>query len=193
MVGRFYGFALIMGILSALWDLIAKIFDSIFSWLGDLLGDWFLVILIIVAIWFAPVIATWLTSVGAPGFLVSAFQTLAVATPWVQSAGAWLWKGGASLLSSAWSGFKALDVGTQAAIVLGAAAAIAPEETEQLLTEAVDLATDIVTNTGGAVLGALSKSPAAWIIGGIAAWFLFFHDKDNKGVETRPAVGAQNG
>lgn len=182
-----------MGILSALWDLIAKIFDSIFSWLGDLLGDWFLIILIVVAIWFAPVITAWLTSVGAPGFLVSAFETLAVATPWVQSAGAWLWEGGASLLSSAWSGFKALDVGTQAAIVLGAAAALAPEETEALLAEAVDLATDIVTNTGGAVLGALSKSPVAWIIGGIAAWFLFFRDKNDERAEPHPVVGAQNG
>lgn len=178
-----------MGILSALWDLIAKIFDAIFSWLGDFLGDWFLVILIIVAIWFAPVITAWLTSVGAPGFLVSAFQTLAVATPWVQSAGAWLWKGGASLLSSAWSGFKALDVGTQAAIVLGAAAAIAPEETETLLTEAVDLATDIVTNTGGAVLGALSKSPVAWIVGGVAAWFFFFRNKGEDETRPQPAVG----
>lgn len=182
-----------MSVFSALWDLIARIFDSIFSWLGDFLGDWFLIILIVVAIWFAPVIAAWLTSVGAPGFLVSAFQTLAVATPWVQSAGAWLWEGGASLLSSAWSGFKALDVGTQAAIVLGAAAAIAPGETEKLLTEAVDLAAEIVTNTGGAVLGALSRSPVAWIVGGIAAWFLFFRDKGDREERPRPNVGVQNG
>lgn len=161
-----------MGILSAIWNLIKKIFSAVLGWIGKLFGKLFWVILILVLIWYAPVIVAWLTSVGAPGFVVSAFELLAVATPYVQSAGMWLWNGGSSLVSTAWQAFRGLDAGTQAAIALGAAAAIAPEETTTLLKEATDLVVDGVD----ALVGALASNPFVWVAAGLAIWFLFGGD-----------------
>lgn len=163
-----------MGILSAIWNLIKKIFSSVLGWLKDIFGKFFLIILILVLIWYAPVIAAWLTSVGAPSFVVSMFNGLSVLAPYVQSAGQWLWTSGSGLVSSAWSAYRGLDAGTQAAIALGAAAAIAPEETAELVAEAGSLLVD----TAGTVLGALTSNPWVLVAGGLAVWWLFFRDKD---------------
>lgn len=159
-----------MGILTAIWRLISKIFSAVLGWLGDLFGKFFWIILILVVIWYAPVIVAWLTSVGAPGFVVSAFETIALATPYVQSAGMWLWNGASSLVSSAWSAYRGLDAGTQASIALGAAALIAPEETAAVISDASDLLVDAV----GVVGGALLSSPWVLAAGAVALYFLFF-------------------
>lgn len=162
-----------MGLLSSVWALITKIFKAIFKWLGDILGEWFLILLIIVVIWFAPVIAAWLVTAGAPAFVVTIFETLALATPYLQTAAAWLWDGGSSLVSSAWSAFRGMDAGTQAAMTLGAAAMIAPEETEAVISDAFDL---LATGTE-AIVGGFLSNPTGLIIGGLAVWWLFFRDK----------------
>lgn len=159
-----------MGILSAIWNLITKIFSSILSWLADIFGDWLLIILILVVIWFAPVIVAWLTSVGAPAFMVSMFEAIAVMTPYVQSAAMWLWESGSSLVSTAWQAYRGLDAGTQASIALGAAALIAPEETAALVSETISTVGDVFSVVADAVM----SSPGLMIAGGIALWWLFF-------------------
>ena len=176
-----------MGILSAIWNLIKKIFSAVLSWIGKIFGKLFWIILIVVLIWYAPVIVAWLTSIGAPGFVVSAFEMISIATPYVQSAGMWLWTGGSSLVSTAWQAFRGLDAGTQAAIALGAAAAIAPEETTALLEESVDL----VVDGADAIVGALASNPVVWIAAGLGLWLLF--GSSNKRREEPDVQPASNG
>lgn len=161
-----------MSIISAIWNLIKKIFSAVLGWLSDIFGKYFLIILALVVIWFAPVISAWLASVGAPAFMVTAFDAIAVLTPYAQTAGQWLWTGGSSMLSGAWQAFKGAEVGTQAAIVLGAAAAIAPEETAVLIGEVVDTADTLV----GAVA---SSSLFGWLAVGVGAYLLFFRNSNN--------------
>lgn len=169
-----------MSIVSAIWNLIKKIFSAVLGWLSDIFGKYFLIILALVIIWFAPMISAWLVSVGAPAFMVAAVDAIAVLTPYLQTAGQWLWKGGSSMLTSAWQAFKGAEVGTQAAIVLGAAAAIAPEETAVLLGEVVD--------TAGTLLGAVaSSSRLGWLAVGIGAYLFFFRDSNNDGERTAAA------
>lgn len=165
-----------MGLLDAIGRLISKIFQKIFDFLGDIFGELFWIILIIVLIYFAPVIAAYLASVGAPAFIVSAFEVLALATPYVTTAVTWLWEGGASLVSSAWSAYSGLSMGQQATIALGAAALLAPEETAEVIEEGTKLVGDVL----GQVVGGLAKTPLGLVVMGLAAYWLFFKD-DNGG------------
>lgn len=165
-----------MGLLDAIGRLISKIFQKIFDFLGDIFGELFWIILIIVLIYFAPVIATYLASVGAPAFIVSAFEVLALATPYVTSAVTWLWEGGSSLVSSAWSAYTGLSVGQQATIALGAAALIAPEETAAVIKEGTALVGDVL----GSVASGLAKTPIGMIAIGLLAYWFLFKDDDNK-------------
>lgn len=167
-----------MGLLDSIGRLIKKIISAVFKFIKKVFSKFFVLLLILVIIWFAPYLAGFFTGIGAPAFIVTAFESIALLTPYVVSAGTWLWEGGASLASSAWSAFKGASVGTQASIVLGAAALVAPEETAAVVSDAVDLVADAALAVGGAVL----KSP--WVIGliGVAGYLLFFKGK-SKGEE----------
>lgn len=158
-----------MSVLGALGSLIKKIFQKIFAWLADVFGQLFWILLIIVLIYFAPMIAGYLASVGAPGVLVTAFEALSLATPYVVSAVTWLWEGGASLVSSAWSAYSSLSIGTQASIALGAAALIAPDETAKLVEET----TSLIGGAVSTVAGAFFSSPVGIAVLAGAAWWLF--------------------
>lgn len=176
-----------MSFFSAVWNLVKKIFSKLFSWLKEIFGDWWWLLLIIAVIWFAPAIAGWLASVGAPEFLVSAMTWIgSTMTPYVVTAGGWLWSGGASLVSSAWTAYKGLDFGTQAMLAVGAAALLAPEETEAVLEEGVDLVTDVIGTVGSAIA---SSSAFMWALGAAAIYFLFL--RDTKKEEPQPIVITQ--
>lgn len=164
-----------MSLFSAIWNLVKKIFGKLFSWLKEVFGDWWQLLLIIAIIWFAPMIAGWLASVGAPEFLVTAMTWVGTnATPYVVAAGTWLWEGGASLVSSAWTAYKGLDFGTQAMLAVGAAALLAPEETEAVLKEGVDLVADVVGTVGTALV---KSSAFLWALGAAAVYMLFVNDE----------------
>lgn len=175
-----------MGILSAIWRLISKIFSVVLGWLKKLFSRFFWIILIVAIIWFAPVIAAWLTSVGAPSFVVSMFEAISVATPYVQSAGSWLWDKGSSLVSSAWSSFRGLDAGTQASVALGAAALLAPEETANLVSDAGGLLVDAI----GTIGGALFSNPWIMVAGGLAIYWMLLRKKDDVKLEVANAQAA---
>lgn len=159
-----------MGLLDSIGRLIKKIISVVFKFIKKIFGKFFLLLLILVIIWFAPYLAGFFAGIGAPAFIVTAFETIALLTPYLVSAVTWLWEGGSSLVSSAWTAFKGAEVGTQASIVMGAAALIAPEETAAVIRDAVDLVADAAITVGGALL----KSP--WVIGliGVAGYLLFF-------------------
>lgn len=173
-----------MGLLGSIWKLIKKVIDVIFKFLKDIFGDLWPILLIIAVIYFAPYIATYLTSIGAPGWLTTAFTTLAEATPSLTSAMTWLWDSGSTLASTGWTAFKQLDVGTQAAILTGAAALLAPEETEAVISDAVGL-----LGTGvAAITGGLLSSPVGLALAGFAFYWVFLRDdKPREIVQPQPA------
>lgn len=167
-------------ILSSLWRLIKAIIKKIFSWIADLFGDWFLVLLLIVLIFVAPYIAAWLTSVGAPAFLVTAFEVLALATPYLTTALTWLWEGGSSILGFAWDAFKGAETGTKLAIVAGTAALIAPEETSALAEDALELASDVVGTGVGVLAGTILSNPLGLAAAAGLIWWFFLRKPSNK-------------
>lgn len=183
-------------VLGALWSLIKKILGKIFAWLKKFLGDFFWIILIIVAIYFAPMIVAWLGSVGAPSFLITAFEGLATLTPYVTTAVQWVWSGVEALGSTAWQAYSGLSAGTQAAIAVGAAALIAPEETATLVGEVVDLAGDVLTTGVTTIGGALVSNPVVLIAAGLAVWWFLSGSSDSKKEQqsdSQPFEGQTNG
>lgn len=169
-----------MGLLSAIGKLISKIFRAIFKWLKKILGEFWLIILILVVIWFAPVIAPWLASVGAPAWAVSFMASIATnLTPLLVSAGQWLWSAGGSVLSGAWQAYNGLGTGMQAAVAVGAAAMIAPEETQSVVEEVgtvIGAGTEAIV---GGVGTAILSNPTTLVLAGVLAWWLFFRNDDD--------------
>lgn len=170
-----------MSLLGSLGNLIKRIFSKIFDFIKKIFKKFWWVLLIIAIVWFAPTILAWLTTAGAPSWLIAGTSWVATnVTPLLVSAGTWLWSGAGSLLSAAWTGYTSLGIGTQAAIALGAAALLAPEETQQVLDDAITTAGEIVGVVTGAVGSALSKSPLVWVgLAGLAAWLFFGSDEDD--------------
>lgn len=162
-----------MGLLSAIGRLFKAIFAKLMKLIKTIFKKFWWVLLIVAIIWFAPAIAAFLTANGAPAFLVSAFNGVATLTPYLQSAVSWLGSSGGSVLDKAWTGFKALEFSTQLAVVGGAAALIAPEETMEVISETVSLAGDMV----GAVVGAASSALGPLLLGAVGLYFLFFRKK----------------
>lgn len=168
-----------MSFLSAIWNLIKKIFSAVLGWIKKIFSKLFWIILILVVIWYAPFIAAYLVEIGAPTFMVSMFDAIAVLTPYVQAAGEWLWSQGSSLISTGWKAYRGLDAGTQAAIALGVSAAIAPEETAAVLSEAGKLAASAI----GSLASGVMSTPVGLILGGAALWFFLFRNKSSQSNE----------
>lgn len=161
-----------MGLLSSL----AKLFKALIKAIVNFIKKYFMVILMVVlivcAVYFAPAIAGWLSSVGAPSFLSSAFTWVgANVTPLLSAA----WNGITSLGNSTYEAFSAASLGTKAAIVTGISAAIAPEETAAVIADAGTLVGDSVA----ALASGIMSSPVGWAVIGLAAW-LFFGGSKNK-------------
>lgn len=170
-------------ILSSLWKLIKKIFKVIIDFISNILGDWWLLILVIAVIWFAPAIAVWLAGMGAPSWCVAAFEAISVLTPTITSWGTAIWNGVSGAAGSAWTTFGQLTAGQQAAVALGASAALAPDETAEVLADVGNIAGEVI----GSVVGGLSSTPlGSMILVGLGVWavfYLFGGGKDKKGPE----------
>lgn len=154
---------------------IGKLFKALIKAIVNFIKKYFMVILMVVlvvcAVYFAPAIAGWLSSVGAPSFLSSAFTWVgANVTPLLSAA----WNGVASLGNSAYEAFSAASLGTKAAIVTGISAAIAPEETAAVIADAGALVGDSVAALASGVM----SSPIGWAVIGLAAWFLIGSSKN---------------
>lgn len=177
-----------MGLLSAIGRLFKAIFAKLMKLIKTIFKKFWWVLLIVAIIWFAPAIAAFLTASGAPSFLVTAVNGVATLTPYLQSAVSWLGSSGGSFLDKTWTGFKALEFSTQLAVVGGAAALIAPEETMAVISETVSLAGEMVS----AVAGAVSSSFGPLLLGAIGLYFLFTRrKKEETTVTVVPAPAAQ--
>lgn len=158
-----------MGLFSAIAKLFRAIIKAIVNFVKKYWKIILMIVLIVVAIYFAPAIAGWLTSVNAPSFLVTGMQWAgANLTPMLASG----WSGVTQLAGSAWNAFSAASIGAKAAIVTGLAAAIAPEETAEVLKEAGALTGELVTGLASGLL----SSPVGLIVAGVFAWLLLRGD-----------------
>lgn len=167
---------------SKLWKAIKKVFSKILNAIKAFIKKFWVVLLVVAALWFAPAIGGWFASIGAPSWLTSAFSWVgANVTPTVTSIGSWLASGGKALGSSIADGWAALSLGQKAAVGVGGMALLAPEETADFLQEAAkdlgDLAGDVV---GGVTAGFVSSPVGTLIMVGLGVWalFLLLEDKD---------------
>lgn len=175
-----------MGLFSSIWKLIKRLVSKLVSLVKKIFKKLWPLLLIIGLIYFAPAIGTWFTGAGFPtigGWFTTIGATMTpTLTSWLSTA----WGGVASLAGEAWTGFKALSLGTQASIVAGAAALLAPDETAEVLGEVGE----VVGDTVGSVVGGLVSGLPGWVwLAGGAALFLMLSRKS----ETVPVIVAEYG
>lgn len=158
-----------MSIFSSLMNLIKKIVKKVVDLVKKLFKKFWPLLLVVALIYFAPVIAPFLTQIGLPT-LGSFFSSIATGvTPTLTKALSWAWSGVSGAAKSGWTAFSGLSLGTQASVVAGAAALIAPEETADLLSE-------VVSTVGDGVTALLEAVPSSvwWLAGGaLALWLLW--------------------
>lgn len=164
-----------MGLLSSIWKLVKKLVSKLVALVKKVFKKLWPLLLIVGLIYFAPVIGTWFTGAGFPtigGWFSTIGTTLTpTLTSWLSTA----WGTVSSLAGSAWTGFKGLSLSTQAAIVAGAAALLAPAETAKVLGEVGEVVGDTVGVVAG---GILSGVPGwMWLAGG-AALLLFLSSRN---------------
>jgi phage-related protein len=167
-----------MSILSSLGKLLKKIVSKILDLVKEIFKKIWPLILVIAIIYFAPVLAGYLGSAGAPAFLTNAFTWVgANVTPLVTSGLSSLWSGASTLISNGWSAFKAASMSTKLSVLSGAAALIAPEETAEFIGEAAEFVVDTATGIVGSVAGALFSNPWVLVGGAVALYFLLRKNK----------------
>lgn len=168
-----------MSIFSKLWAAIRKIISKIFTFVKKILEKLWPLLLALAVIWFAPAIAGWLTTAGAPTWLSGAFSFIGTTvTPYLTSAASWLMSGAGSLFSGAAGVWSSLSMGTKASVILGAATLLAPEEMADLAGEVGTVIGDTIGDVGGAIAGGFASSPFGMIAIGLTIWFLLSRDKD---------------
>lgn len=169
-----------MSIFSSLGKLLKAIFTKLLTLIKKILKAIWPILLIAAIIYFAPAAVGFLTSAGAPAWLTGSFQWIATnLTPGLMSGLEWLTSGAGSLLSKGWTAFKGLELGTQLAIVGGAAAAIAPEETADVLEEAGKTVGEVTGAVASGIGSALFSSPWVLLAAGVAVWYFFIRDEND--------------
>lgn len=167
-----------MGLFSSLFKLIKAIIKKIVAAVKKLVKAIWPLLLIVAAVYFAPVIGSFFTSVGMPS--IGAFFTSTVGsltapmTGWLSS----LWGGVTSLAGTAWTAFKGLEFGTQLAAVTGAAALLAPEETADVISEVGVVVGDVVGELVGGVASGLPTW--VWLAGAVTLFLLFSRRKEDE-------------
>lgn len=164
-----------------LFKAILGVFKRILRMIVNFVKKYWWVILMVVAIYFAPVISSWLTSAGAPSWLSGAFSWVAGnVTPYVTSLVTWLGSSAGSVVGSVGSWFSSLSFSQQAAVALGAAALIAPQETADVIDAGVGAIGDVVGTVGAAIAGSVLSQPLVWVAAGLALWLLWPEKDDQK-------------
>lgn len=160
-----------MSIVSSIFKLFGAILKKIFRFVLNFIKKFWWVILIIALIYFAPVIVAYLTSIGAPSWLTTAFTWLSGATPYVTSVVNSIISGASWIGTSVWNAFASASLGTQLSVAVGASMLIAPEETSQVISDTASLITDV---TGSVIGGVVSAIPSTvwWTVAAVGGLFL---------------------
>jgi hypothetical protein len=166
--------------LSSLGKLLKKVLSKLMDFIKKILKKLWPLLIIIAIIYFAPLTAGYLSSIGAPSFLTSTFTWVAGnVTPLLSTTLSSLWSGGKALLGSAYSAFGAASTSTKLSLLSGAAALLAPEETAEFIGDVGSYIADTATTVLGAIAGTLFSNPIILIGGGLALWWLL-SSKDSK-------------
>lgn len=170
-----------MGIISKLFKAIFSAIKKLVSMVFKLIKKIWPILLVFAAIYFAPAIGGFVTSAGGPQWLSTAIGWVSTnLTPYATSAVSWLTSGAGSLWSSAEEAWAGMTLGTKASLALGSLALLAPEETEELISEVATTVVDATSTIGGAILSGASSSPLVWVMGGLLVlWALSSNDKES--------------
>lgn len=169
-----------MSLFSDIFNWFSAIFKKLLSAVTDFLKKYWVIIALVAIIWFAPAIATWLTSSGAPSWLSGTFSWIgSTITPIVTSAGTALWDGVTSFASGAWAAFTDAGFGTQLAVIGLAGMLLAPEETAKVISDVGEAAGELIGSVAGAAITAVTSSPLIWIAVAAAGAYLLFSGDDS--------------
>lgn len=170
-----------MSIFSDIFNWFSAIFKKLLNVIVDFLKKYWVIIALIAIIWFAPAIATWLTTSGAPSWLSGTFSWIgSTITPIVAQAGTALWDGVTTFASGAWGAFTDAGFGTQLAVIGVAGMLLAPEETAKIISDVGEAAGDLIGVVADATVGAVASSPLIWIaVLGVGAYFVLSNDDDS--------------
>lgn len=168
---------------------MSKILKSIFKFIKNIIKKivsfikkfWW-VILLVLAIWFAPVIAVWLTGAGAPAWLSTAFTWVgSTITPSLTSAGAWLVSGAKSLFVGPTAPWAALPMSVKGGLALGGAALLFPDEVGELIEGVAEGTGELVGDLAGSVAsGVFGSGLGGWLLiaaGGLVAYKVLTKEK----------------
>lgn len=165
-----------MSFLSSLFDWIKAIFAKIVDFVVEFIKKYWWVIAIVAVIYFAPAIAGYLSSTGAPSWLTSAFTWVGntLTTPLVGAlSSAWTWMSGVA--AAGYASFAGAALTTQLGIIAGVGMLLAPEETTELISEAAEVAGEVVYAAGSAVVSGSGLGTVLTVGAlGVGAYFLFF-------------------
>lgn len=165
--------------LSSLFDLIKAIIKKLVTLIKKIFKKLWPVLLLIALIYFAPVLGVWFTTNGF-ATLGTFFTTVGTTvTPTLVKIGTAVGEAAGATASAATEAFAGLSTSTQLAVVTGAAAIIAPEETASLVGDIIDAGFSL----GGAALGAVFSNPTV-LFGAAAFAFWFFFLRKKKGDTT---------
>lgn len=178
-----------MSILSALGNLLKALFKKLVNFVKAFFKKLWPILLIIAVIYFAPVLAAWLTSIGAPSFIITAMEAVTTLTPWITDAVAWAWTGITEFSATSWATFAEMGWETELIIGAGIAAAAAPEETTALAEEVVTTVADVAAGVTGSIAGAIARSPLGILALGAGAFFLLGNKRD----DSRIVLSSQGG
>lgn len=170
-------------ILDALFGWLKAVFDKLWKFIEDNL----LLILIVVAIWYAPMLATYFESVGMP-WLSSAFSWVGSnLTPLLVDAVSFVtgpFTEGGMLYDLFVS--ESVGMGVKALIAIGGMYLLAPEETAAVVEAVAEFAGEVVGDIASAFIsGAVGSSfgTTAMLIGaGLLAWWFFSSSSEEEKV-----------
>lgn len=163
-----------MSVISSLTDWIRAVVEKIVDTIVEFVKEYWVVLLAIAIIAYAPAIGAYLSANGFPA-LGAAFSWVGTTITPVLST---VWEGVAAFATPAWEAFAAAGLGTKLALVAGAMALITPEEASEVLTEAVDFVAELAADVIGGVISATGILP--WIIGGVGLWWYLGSDKEER-------------
>jgi hypothetical protein len=163
--------------LSSLGKLLKKIVSKLLDFIKKILKNLWPLLILVAIVFFAPLAAAWLASVGAPTFLTTAFTWVgANVTPLLSTALSSLWAGGKAVVGAAYSAFSAASTSTKLSLVGGAAALLAPEETAEFISEVGEYVAETATTVLGGIVGTLVSNPIILIGGGLLLWWFLSRD-----------------
>lgn len=146
-------------ILSSILNFLKKIIKRVVAFIKK----YWVIILALAIVWFAPQISAWLITAGAPAWLSGAVGALGPLSTVLRAGLGWIGK----LPGKLW----AADVhwGWKAAAVLGTSLLVFPEETTEMIGGVVEGTTELIGDVVGAVVSGTVKGLGAPLTIGLVA------------------------